>query len=243
MPLIEPFPEPAWMTILAVDAMYFDAAKRAQKRALSSTKAIDRAEERAASLRGRIASANARRDEGQIDDSEHYNLLEPLAIQMEGAEYRVGAAYGPFLQHLATVQVFAAASLEAHINIRAEALLGGRIWTAFDRLPLDGKWLLLPLARGLPGFDPGREPFQSFDRLIKARNNLMHYRVRKEPWRGADVPPEFLGALGLSLEAAEKALTAVREMVSELAKQLGEKEPWWLDAEDTSFFHLETGDD
>lgn len=239
MPRIDWTPPPVWMTVLAVDAMYFHAAKEALKRAVVATKTIDKAELRVARHQARIDRVNQQYEEDELDDSALYSKIEPLAIQMESIEYDVGAAYGPFLQHLATVHVFAAAALEAHVNIRAQELLAGRVFDLFDRLSLDAKWLFLPRLRGLAGFDPGAQPFQGFDRLIRIRNKLVHYRVQREPWRGSAVPPQFLADLGLSLEAGEGSLTTLREMAKELARQLGDREPWWLDAENTSYFEIE----
>ncbi len=239
MPLTEWTPPREWMTVLAVDAMYFHGAKEALKRAAAATKAIDKAEMRVGRHQAKIDRVNQQLEEGGLDDSAHYDKPEPLAVQMESIEYDVGAAYGPFLQHLATVHVFAAAALEAHVNIRGQELLSGRVLDLFDRFSLDAKWLLLPRLRGLPGFEPGAQPFQGFDRLIRTRNRLVHYRVQREPWRGSAVPPQFLADLGLSLEAAEGSITTVREMAKELARQLGDREPWWLDAENPSYFEIE----
>lgn len=239
MPIIQWSPEPAWMTVLAVDAMYFHAAQQAYERARSSTKAIDRAEQRVARLQSRIDRLNEQRDEGELGASAHYDKLEPLAIRMEDVEYGVGVAYGPFLQYLATVHVFCAAALEAHVNIRGQELLTGRMFDVFERLPLDAKWLLLPTVRGLQGFEAGAEPFQGFDRLTRIRNKLVHYRVRREPWRGSAAPPDFLDELGLSLAEAKRSLASVGAMTTELAKQLGERTPWWLTARAPSFFEIE----
>jgi hypothetical protein len=239
MPMIEWTPPPVWMTVLAVDAMYFDAAKRALSRANAATKAIDKAEMRVARHQAKIDRVNQQHEEGELDASDHYNKLEPLAIEMESVEYDVGAAYGPFLQHLAATHVFAAAALEAHVNIRGQELPAGRTLDLFERLSLDSKRLFLPRLRGLAGFDPGTQPFQGFDRLIRIRNKLVHYRVHREPWRGSAVPPQFLEELGLSLEAAEGSIAAAREMAKELARQLGDREPWWLDAESANYFEIE----
>lgn len=168
--------------------------------------------------------------------------MERLAIQMEDIKYSVGAAFGPFLQNLTAVHVFAAAALEAHVNNRAQELLTGRTLDLFDRLSLDTKWLFLPRLIGLTGFDPGTQPYQGFDRLIRLRNKLVHYRVQREPWTDSDVPPQFLKELGLSIEAAEGSVAAVRGMAKELARQLREREPWWLKAakiDKPSFFEIE----
>jgi len=226
------------MTVLVVDAMYFHAARQAFERAGQSIKLIERAEKRVARHQAKIDSINEQLEEGEIDDSTHYDKLEPLAIQMDGLEYQLGAAYGPFLEHLAAVHIFSTAALEAHVNIRGQELLSGRTWDLFERLSLDAKWLFLPRFHGLPGFDPGAQPFQGFDRLIKIRNKLVHYRVRREPWQSSGVP-EFLEELGLSLAAAEQSLVTVRDMAKELARQLGDREPWWFEAEEVSFFEIE----
>ena len=237
--MIEWTPPPVWNTVLAVDAMYFHAAKQAFNRARTATKGIGKAEERVARVQARIDRLDELHEQHKTDDSTHYDKFEPLAIQMDSVEYEVGSAYGPFLQDLATVHVLSTAALEAHVNIRGQELLAGRLWEVFERLSLDAKWLLLPRLLGLTGFEVGAQPFQDFDRLTRVRNKLVHYRVQREPWRGSAVPPEFLKELGLSLDTAERSLVTVRDMAKELARQLREKEPWWLDAENPSFFEIE----
>ena len=241
MPLTEWKP-PAWMTVLAIDAMYFHVAKEALARAAGVTKEINKAEVRVARWQAKIDRLNELHEADALKDSDYYNRMERLAIQIEDLEYGVGAAYGPFLQSLATVHVFAASALEAHVNIRGQELLAGRALVSFERLPLDAKWLFLPRLLGLRGFDPGAQPFQGFDRLIRIRNKLVHYKVQREPWCGSDVPPQFLGAIGLSSEAAEESVATVRDMANELARQLGDSAPWWLNADGPSFFQLEQED-
>jgi hypothetical protein len=51
--------------------------------------------------------------------------LETIYIQMEDAEYAMGAAYGPLLEHLATVHILATPSVEAHVDSQAHELLSG----------------------------------------------------------------------------------------------------------------------
>jgi hypothetical protein len=228
---------PTWMTVLAVDAMYFHAAKEALVRAAGVIKEINKAELRVARCQDKIDRLNESHD--RLEDSGYYERLESLALQMEDVKYGVGAAYGPLLQNLATVHVFAAAALESHVNIRGQELLTGRSLVLFERMSLDAKWLFLPRIRFLPGFDPGAQPFQGFDRLIRIRNRLVHYKVQREPWYDSDVPPQFLETIGLSLEAAQESLATVGEMAKELARQLGERHPWWLNADKPSFFRIE----
>jgi hypothetical protein len=230
---------PTWMTVLAVDAMYFNAAKEALSRAAKVTKAIEKAERRVSRCQAKIDRLVEMREADEAMPSGYYDKMEPLALQMEDLEYGVGAAYGPFLQNLAAVHVFAAATLEAHVNIRGQELLSGRLLALFERLPLDAKWLFLPRLYGLTGFDPGAQPYQGFDRLIRIRNKLVHYKVQREPWCGSDVPPQFLEAIGLSMEAAEESVVTAKSMAKELARQLGERAPWWLEADNPSYFEIE----
>ena len=191
------------MTTLAIDALYLRTAREAYARALAATKYISRAESTVANLNFKIRTVYEpddvdERGEPYVDvGGKYYEQIEGLAIQIENAEYRLGETHGPFLQSLATAHILCTASLEAHINVRAQDRLEGRLRDAFERLALDAKWLFLPRVLGLDGFDPGAEPFQSFDHLVRTRNKLVHYRVHREPWRSPGIP-EFLAQIGLS---------------------------------------------
>jgi hypothetical protein len=155
---------------------------------------------------------------------------------MESFEYRVTEAHGPVLQQLALVHMLSAMCLEAHINIRADALLPRREWSAFERLQIDAKWMFLPKILGLRGFDVGAQPFQGFDAIVQARNGLVHYKPKKEEYQGIDNPEGFAVRLKLTFDAAEASLTATRRMVADLAEQLGEREPWWFNSDSSHFF-------
>jgi hypothetical protein len=230
---------PEWTTVLAVDAMYLHAARQSLRRALVAQKRITRAERRLERHQARLDAVTTRYGLDEIGAAEHYDELEPLAIQMEGVEHKVGAAYGPFLQQLAAVHIFAAASLEAHINDRGQARLKGQHWAAFEKLPLETKWLHLPPLLGLPAFEPGAEPYQGFSRLVRFRNKLIHYRPKREKWRGNALPPTFLSELGLSVTDAEQAIACVGGMVKALAVRLGAEDVWWVDADEQNYFVLE----
>lgn len=193
--------------------------------------------------RAKIDALNALLSDGEIDYALHYDRLEPLAIQMDSVEYGVGTAYGMLLEHVGAVHILCAAALEAHVNIRGEQLLSGRHLRTFERLALDAKWLFLPPLCGLAGFGPGAQPFQGFDRLVKIRNRLVHYKPEREEWHGTAEPPGFLVDLGLTMDAADESLTSARGMVCRLASQLGEREPWWLGSEHSNFFEVREADD
>jgi hypothetical protein len=230
---------PILVSVLAADAMYFQAARNALSRAAARTRRIDRARSRVESLQDRI-DALSQSPDGEKDHDvayRNYSKLEPLCIQLEGAEYQLGEAYGPMLQDLATVHLVCAACCEAHINVQAQARLHGREWDAFERLAVDAKWLFLPKLLGLAGFDAGKEPFQAFDALLRSRNRLAHFRFHKEHFASPGVPG-FVGDLGLTIKSAEKSLGSVDGMVSELARQLGQDRPHWLTVEDVNFFEV-----
>jgi len=215
---------PSMRTTFLVDAMYLHAAYERYDRALKEEARIPRASRKIERLKEREEQILFRHGG---DTLKAYNELEPIYIEMESADYLLCQAYGPSLQSFALVQILCAASLEAHIVARGRAGLTGRLLEAFDRFSLEAKWLTLPKLLGLPGFDPGSEPFQSFAVLVRLRNSLVHYRERFEEWAAPGVP-SFLGNLGLSKEAASRSIDCAVRMVVGLAKQLGEPKPFWL---------------
>lgn len=220
--------------------MYFQAARKALARAIARTRTIDLARARVNSLQNKIDTLS-RSPEGEWDAQiahRNYRKLEPLCIQIEGAEYQLGEAYGPMLYDLATVHMLCVASAEAHINIQAQAHLRGRDWDTFERLSVDAKWLFLPRLLRLPGFDPGSQPFQGFDALLRIRNKLAHFKLHKESWRSGGEVPEFVAGLGLISESAERSILAVDRMITDLARQLRQHRPHWLTVEDVSFFEV-----
>jgi hypothetical protein len=226
-------------TVFAADVMFYQSAKAALVKAGSATRAIERAERRLAKHMAQLAAAREEMedyDERGNRKKGAYDKFESLAITAESYEYQATEAHGPLLQQLALVHILSAISLEAHINIRAETLLEGRFWTAFERLTIDAKWLFLPRILGLKGFEPGAEPFQGFDKLISARNRLVHYKPHKETYQGFDNPEGFAKKLDLSFDSAERSLTTAQRMVTELANQLGEDAPWWFRSDSSHFF-------
>lgn len=241
MPIIVPPSGPPleYFTIFAVDAMFYSAARKARERADVATKGIARAEKKVFRCRWKMDELRQRAEDEGKDLTAYYDKFEPLAISMERLEFGVVEAHGPVLRELAIAQIMSAQSLEAHINVRGEANLTGREWAAFERMPLDAKWLFLPGKLGLSGFDVGAEPFQSFDRLIKIRNQLVHYKPQKEPYHGFEEPDSFAQKLGLTFDDVDRSISAVRQMVLTLSKQLGDtRGPWWLESEGPHFFEV-----
>lgn len=220
---------------LMVDAMYLNAAEQAFERAVKGESAIEAAVRRVERL-----NQHLKRMLEKHNGSSHaaYEELEPISIQLESAEYDLGAAHAPVLQALALVHILAAASLEAHINGRAVERLSGKHFELFEKFSLEAKWITLPKLLGLAGFDVGIEPFQSFSRLVKLRNSLVHYKSKREEWIPPGVPT-FLAELGLTPDEAEGSIKAAKRMIKELSRQLGSAEPFWLRRRDkTSYFRV-----
>lgn len=217
---------PTFSTTLLIDAMYFHAAKRCYEAAKISLKDIGKARKVFADLREKEKEILERYDG---DAWKAYDELESIYIQMDSAEYNIGAAYGPYFQNIALTHVLCAATAEAHINLIAKERLEGKFRDNFERISVEGKWLFLPKLLGTSTFDQGTEPFQSFAKLIKYRNALLHYKGIKESWESFERGmPKFLDKLGLSLRKARKSLLAVREMILMLSKMIDNQPPYWL---------------
>ena len=200
--ILPPYDPPRLFTVFAVDAMFYSGARGALMAAERATKGIARANKQMFKLQMKLDALKESYDNDDSPDgpSGYYDKLEPLAIQMENAEFRgprkmsctggvekgptgrtraardvqlilrkglsIVEAHGPVLRQLAPVHMLSAASLEAHVNTRADQLLSGRSHAEFARLALGAKWLFLPRLSGLKGFDVGGQPFQGFDSLI-----------------------------------------------------------------------------
>lgn len=226
-----------WETHLLIDAMYYHAARQAHKRAINTLKNIKKADHEWEKLEAKESEILSRYKGNHI---EAYDELEPVCIQMENAHYNIGEARAPLLKEVATVHLLSIASLEAHINSVAATKLKGKELSHFEKISIEAKWLFFPKILGLTGFQPGRQPFQRFSKLIKYRNALVHFKGIKEPWvQGA--APQFINDLGLSLPSSEDSLKAVSEMITELSKQLEMEVPYWLrdDINDMSYFGFE----
>lgn len=217
---------PTWSTTLLIDAMYFHSARGCCDVAKISLKGIGKARKEFADLRNEEADILDRYDG---DSWKAYDDLEPIYIQMESAEYNIGAAYGPYLQNIVLNHILCATALEAHINLIAKRRLKGKFRDNFGKISIEGKWLFLPKILGKTTFDQGAEPFQSFGKMIRYRNELVHYKGRKESWADFEKGmPKFLDKLGLSLRKARRSIWAVREMILKLSKMIGEEPPYWL---------------
>ena len=216
----------SWSTTLLLDAMFYHAAQANYKAAEESLKDIKKAERNFGRLRTKERTILDRHN-GDVLSA--YDELEPIYISMESADYGISAAYGPHLQYLALTHILCAAASEAHINQMSKETLTGNFRDQFERVSLEGKWLFLPKMIGGDTFDQGAEPFQSFSILIKYRNELVHYKGKKENWAGFEQgPPTFFAKLGLSLPEAHRSLQTIKKMILELSRMTQREPPFWL---------------
>ena len=228
-------PEPK--LVLRLDALYYRSAQNQYRGLTRPERKISIAQERVDEL---LEQERIVLDEHGGDSDKAYDELEPIAIQMEGADYQLSEAYEPLVRGIALIHILCAASLECHINSRARASLRGKVVDEFDRLSITAKWLFLPKILGVGELDPGREPFQSFDRLIKTRNALLHYREKSEPWIGSTLP-SFLSDIGISKTESKKSLESTKKMIETMAKFLSEDPPNWLKYNIASQFEVVFG--
>ncbi len=213
-----------FITELLIDAMYYLTAQQNYENAKSCIKKIKAAENRLHKLQSKFDNIT---EKYENDFASEYKKLEPICIQMEDAEYEIGAAYGFQIQHIASIHILCSASLEAYINFQGQKLLKGKHWENFEPMTLETKWLFLPRLVGAVGFDPGKNPFQKFSKMIRYRNQLVHYKRKKEKWKSPGIP-EFVKKLGLTFECAGDSLSAVKEMILFFCDSFGEEKPYWL---------------
>ncbi len=222
-------------TSLATDALYFHAAREGYARALTGLDRVKLAEARWSSLEDteRVILQRHGGDSYAASDE-----LEPVAIQMESADYELGIAHAPILKEVAIVNILCVACLEAHINDLAKETFQGREARSFERLALEAKWLFLPKLIGCRGFEPGQQPFQGFAKMLSCRNELIHHKGVREDWQQGSVPA-FVAKLGLTIGDAQESLKAVEGMIRELAAQRGVEPPFWLRADLTDISSFE----
>jgi hypothetical protein len=181
-------------------------------------------------------------DANLVDVRTSGDSLSKVRHAAEGLNPHYTRARGSNSRFIAIVHLLCANCLEATINAIGKDLLNGSMFEEFDKLSLTGKWLFLPKIQELEGFDPGEEPFQSFNRMVRFRNSLTHYRPKKESGPAFAVPT-FLGSLGLTVQDAERSVKVTREMVGDIHKQLNRKMDYGWDAERWTYFGLKFDSD
>lgn len=210
---------------LSLDAVYFASAKHfldsldmVEKDYLHYRNAIEEAIRELEEIENRYADD---------EPGAGYDEMEPYCTKLDRDFQSLEVAAYPFIRTIATTHFLCLACLEAHINIKAEPFLTGYSFDEFDKLSISGKWLFYPKLIGTSSFDPGAEPFQSFRILTKTRNALVHYKEKREGWKGYQVP-EFMDALGFTKGDARRSLQTTQGMIVALAKMEGAAAPDWV---------------
>lgn len=204
---------------LLLDGIYYQQAKQMMPSAEAADedyahweKILSETNEKAAALDGEPSREDELHDLCVVLDR-HWQSVDIVATEL--------------IKRVATMHMLCAASLEAHINIRAERTLSRKSWEEFDKLAVTGKWMFYPHLASIGSFDPGQRPFQDLQTLIKRRNALMHYRVKRANVSHGYVLPPLIDQLGLRASAAKESLRAVKEMVGALAAMQKDGTPEW----------------
>lgn len=155
----------------------------------------------------------------------------------EAAEESLRRQFGLLLQALVMTHVLSAMCLEAYINAVASEHLSGRLFDAFDRLSQSDKWLLLPHVLSSQSFDPGSEPFQGFQLLLRRRNRLVH--AKNNDLAELLLPTGRVEDLiEGGVEDAHRSIKTIDAMTRRLAELISIASPAWLELEGVEPFHV-----
>lgn len=103
-------------------------------------------------------------------------------------------------------------------------------WESLEKLGPKNKWIIV--AKMITGktFDKGKEPFQSFSKLIRLRNDLVHFKTEKLVWdpRKERAPKGIAGEL--SARNAKIFFNAAAGMIRTIHEFEGSGVPGWVDS-------------
>lgn len=209
---------------LVLDGLYYIGAKEALLELTEVDAKYAEIEKELESINKAIFDIEKKytRREDAYDETEH------LIVQLSGYWDECQTISSRLIRGTSTIHMLCASCLEAHINIRAQARLHTNDFSAFDKLSLYGKWLFYPKIIRISCFDAGKEPLQGLARLVKIRNQLVHFKGMKSYHDFGLQLPNFIAQLDLRWEAAEKSLITTRELVSQLAQFEQDDSPEWL---------------
>jgi hypothetical protein len=224
---------------LAIDAMYYREAMRMSE--LASAKDKEFVESQSAVAAAEQDMLNYMNDPARDpDDDGDDDVFNDLNDELNRSWEPVNLAATELIRAAATAHILCAACLEAHINMQAERVLQRRDFDEFDKLAITGKWLFYPVFKEVgKRFDPGREPYQGFQRLIKRRNALLHFKVKRVKTFNPFTVPSFVEELGLRAAATTESLSAARGMIVTLAEMEQREVPEWIDGDSCSAFEYE----
>ena len=142
------------------------------------------------------------------------NKLEKLITNLRKLEFY----YEPVIRHFSLAKILLVASAEAYINeVAAIEIKGQSPQDEFDKLSIIGKWLFLPkLLKMKTIFYLDRDPLQSFSKLVRSRNKLIHFKFKPRKLVDYDIPP-FIDGLSLSHKETEEAFKSVKNLISEFS--------------------------
>jgi hypothetical protein len=117
-----------------------------------------------------------------------------------------------------TAIMMSATATEAFINVMAEEQLSPTVWKSVEQLNAAEKWVVVTKLLTGEEWDKASQPFQDFAKLIKVRNNLVHYKPK---FVAGDVPFEndFSGKL------ARRYFSAACAMIEGFFKKAGQEVP------------------
>lgn len=222
-----------FFSTLSVDAMFFHSAVNNLAEATKNKAEADSANEELRSLPW-LNEYEAWDSGDEIDIS----FSDEQATYVEDLKVKAKETSSRFLQATAATHMFCVAALEAHINKIASSTMKSRIFDQYEKLSIEGKWLLLPQLLGKAGFDPGHQPFQNFSRLIKTRNVLVHYKGKKIPGFFAD-STDLYKPLGLTVEEANISVEATKQMILKLAEIMEHIPPKWIQSTAAEYLNME----
>ena len=219
--------------MLDVDAMFFHSAVNSLTEA-ESQKTV------AEDMKSKLLSIPYLREyeTWDLDDEIDVRFSKEEVDLVEDLKAKARISSSKFLQAAATTHIFCVAALEAHVNKTASKLLESKTFEHFEKLSIEGKWMILPQLLGKERLKTGHQPFQDFAALIKIRNKLVHYKGKKIPYFAAD-PGDVYGPLGLSVEAAAKSLEATKNMIRVQAEILGREIPKWIEDNISDYLNVE----
>lgn len=222
-----------FFTALNVDAMFFHSAVNNLTDATKHKAVADAANEELNSI-------------PWLDDYEVWDLGDEIDVSfskeeikyVEDLKDKAKEAFSRVLQSTATTHMFCVAALEAHINKIASSYIKAKMFDHYEKLSIEGKWLLLPQLLGKRGFEPGHQPFQDFSHLIKTRNVLVHYKGKKIPGFYAD-STDLYKPLGLTVEEAHTSVEATKKMIVRLAEIMELAPPKWIQDTAAEYLNVE----
>jgi len=158
-----------------------------------------------------------------------YNMAIDFLKKAKDARKK-GDEFSEFKHSLVSI-LLAFISLEAFINLIGSENVPSTVWSTVEKLSTYRKCILIPQLVSGKTFDLNAEPYKSFRRLNKLRNDMIHYKVRWEPCER-----EKMNAKLYSLDSkdAEDSIETVKKMEIELLKLMNIEE----DTRQSYLFHL-----